>query len=164
MKHKSGFLEQEIGVAEEEPEDYITEEERQHLLAGLHSRLGWLGKIIPYEVELGGKKCRLHEQVWELVNKDPLSEADKNQIDDCITLISKKEGEDEQKLKESSLTSEEANELFKETAGLLRAITELKDIESEGSGEKREQFQRLLTQNKVADAKRWVKFLKEIRG
>ena len=134
------------------------------MLAGLHSRLGWLGKIIPYEVELKGKKCRLHEQVWELANKEPLSEADKNQIDECIALISEKEEEDEQKLKESSLTKEEARKLFKETAGLLRAITELKDLQSGDSCENQEQFQRLLNQNKVEDAKRWVKFLKEARG
>ncbi|WP_321420715.1 hypothetical protein [uncultured Methanomethylovorans sp.] len=52
----------------------ITESERKKLLAELHTRLFWVGEKIPYFVEINGKKCKPHNRVWELINKEKLSE------------------------------------------------------------------------------------------
>ena len=64
-----------------------------------------------------------------LIQKEKLTDAEKSRIDKCIEIISAKEKEDEKELEEKPLTEEDAQALYHETAGLLRAITDLKEIE-----------------------------------
>src|SRR5512133_3619939 len=109
---------------------YITDEERKQLLSALHCRLFWVGQHIPDYVEFEGKRYPLHNYVWELIQKENITPDEKSRIDKCIDIISSKEVEDEKELKEKPLTEEEARSLYHETAGLLRAITDLKEIES----------------------------------
>jgi Family of unknown function (DUF5788) len=71
----------------------------------------------------------LHNYVWELIQKETLTQTEKASIDKYIEMISKKEEVDEEKLENQSLTQEEAKALYHETADLLRAITDLKEIE-----------------------------------
>ena len=81
------------------PEDgIITEHERKHLLAALQRRLVWVGKEIPYHIDLNGKMCNLHTVVWELLNKEKLDKEDRKFIDKCIVYINKKAKEDEPEL------------------------------------------------------------------
>ncbi len=120
--------------------EYITDKERKQLLSALHSRLFWVGQYIPGYVEFEGETYPLHNYVWELIQKDELSATEKSRIDKCIEIISAKEKKDEKELEERSLTLEEARKLYHETAGLLRAITDLKEIESGTFKENTERF------------------------
>lgn len=116
---------------------------------------------MPYNVEIDGKNYRLHEAVWKLVNKEEITDEEKEKIEECIRVISEKEKADEDKLKEVPLTRKEAKDLFHETAGLLRTVMDLKEIESGEEKKKREDFMREFSRQRIADAKRWAKFLKE---
>jgi len=139
----------------------ITERERKQLLAALHTRLFWVGEKIPYFVEMDGKKCKLHDRVWELINKDILSEDDKQEIETCIALLKDKERIDEVELETKEMTLEEAKKLSDETAGLLRAIMDLREIEEGISKEKENEFHEIFSAQRTEEIRRWLNFLKD---
>lgn len=139
----------------------ITEWERKQLLAALHTRLFWVGEKIPYFVEMDGKKCKLHDRVWELINKDTLSEDDKQEIEKCIVLLKDKERIDELELETKEMTLEEAKKLSDETAGLLRAIMDLREIEEGISKEKENEFHEIFSAQRTEEIRRWLNFLKD---
>ncbi len=143
-------------------EGRITEEERRQLLSALHSRLFWVGQHIPDYVEFEGGTYPLHRYVWELIQKDKLTEVEKSRIDKCIEIISAKEKKDEKELEEKPLTPEEAESLYHETAGLLRAITDLKEIESGTFKENTKRFQEQFVNQRIKDAKLWLEFIKNV--
>lgn len=142
--------------------NYITNEERRQLLSALHSRLFWVGQHIPDYIEFEGETYPLHNYVWELIQKDELSVAEKSRIDKCIEIISAKEMEEEKELEEKSLTSEEARKLYHEAAGLLRAITDLKEIESGTFNENTKRFQEKFDNQRIKDAKLWLEFINKV--
>ena len=144
----------------ESSEEHITEDERKQLLSALHCRLFWVGQHIPDHMEFEGKTYPLHNYVWELIQKDKLTESEKSGIDKCIEIISAKEKEDEKELEEESLTEEEAKNLYHETAGLLRAITDLKEIERGTLQDDSKHFQEMFDNQRIKDAKMWLEFIK----
>jgi hypothetical protein len=146
----------------ESSEEYLTDEERKQLLSALHCRLFWVGQHIPDYVEFEGKNYPLHNYVWDLIQKDTLTEVEKSRIDKCIDIISAKEKEDEKELEEKTLTREEAKTLYRETAGLLRAVIDLKEIESGALKESSRRFQERFANQRIKDAKLWLEFIKEV--
>ncbi|HNW37743.1 MAG TPA: DUF5788 family protein [Methanosarcina vacuolata] len=156
-------MEKNLGISEKnDSENYITDEERKQLLSALHSRLFWVGQRIPDYVELEGETYPLHNYIWELVQKEELSESEKSKIDKCIEILSAKEMKDEKELEENSLTSEESRNLYHETAGLLRAITNLQEIESGIFKQNTKRFQEQFANQRVRDAKLWLEFIKTV--
>jgi hypothetical protein len=73
-------------------------------------------------VACNGKKCKPHDRVWGLINKETLSSDEKKQIEKCIAVLKEKERVDELELETKEMTREEVKTLSDETAGLLRAI------------------------------------------
>jgi hypothetical protein len=149
-------------IMEGMPEDeLITEKERKQLLAALHTRLFWVGKEIPYMCDIKGKMCNLHSIVWELLKKEELDDEDRQLINKCILYINEKAKEDELELATGHLTREDADKLFDETAGLLRTVMNLRDISKGTSKEKEKEFQETYSRERVAEARRWLNFLKQ---
>jgi hypothetical protein len=140
-------------------DDTLSEWERKQLLAALHARLFWVGEEIPYSLEIKGNKCKLHELVWQLINKNNLTDEDRKHIDKYISYLREKEQEDETKLKTEKLTKKEAKALFNETSGILRAIMDLREIEDGTVREKEKEFHDLFSRERVAEARRWLRFL-----
>ncbi|AGB49152.1 hypothetical protein Metho_0910 [Methanomethylovorans hollandica DSM 15978] len=139
----------------------ITESERKKLLAELRTRLFWVGEKIPYFVEINGKKCKPHDRVWDLINKETLSDDENKQIEKCIAVLKEKESVDELELETKEMTREEAKTLSDETAGLLRAIMDLREIK-EGVSKKREkEFHEMFSTQRTEEIRRWLNFLKE---
>ncbi|WP_342306153.1 DUF5788 family protein [Methanolobus sp. ZRKC5] len=146
----------------ESAKDYmITERERKQLLAALHVRLFWVGEEVPYSVEIKGRKCKLHDLVWNLLNKDTLSTEDTKHIDMYISYLREKEKEDELELATKKLSHKEAKTLFDETAGLLRAIMDLRGIEDGTTKEKEKEFHDIFSRERVVEARKWLQFLKD---
>ncbi|HII80947.1 MAG TPA: methyl-accepting chemotaxis protein [Methanosarcina sp.] len=141
---------------------YITDAERKQLLSTLHSRLFWVGQRIPDYMEFKGKRYPLHNYVWQMIKKDTLTPEEKSLINKCIDIISAKEKENEKELEEKPLTVEEAKSLYHETAGLLRAIMDLKEIESGALKESTKRFQEQFIGQRVKDAKLWLEFIKKV--
>lgn len=139
----------------------ITEWERKQLLAELHARLFWVGEEVPYFVEINGKKCKLHERVWDLINRKNISDDDKKQIEKYIAVLKEKERADELELQTKEMTLEEAKKLFNETAGLMRAIMDLREIEEGISKEKEKEFHETFSIQRTEEIRRWLNFLKD---
>lgn len=148
-------------MPENPKEGMLSERERKQLLAGLHTRLFWVGEEVPYSVDIKGKKCRLHDQVWILLNKDELSDDDIEHIHTYISYLREKEREDELELNTKNLTRKEAKNLFNETAGLLRAIMDLREIEDGTAKEKEKEFEDIFSRERIIEARRWLQFLKD---
>lgn len=142
-------------------DDFITERERKQLLAALHTRLFWVGKEIPYNCDIKGKMCNLHSIVWELLQKEKLEDDDRKLINKCILYIDEKAKEDELELATGQLTREEAERLFDETTGLLRTLMNLRDIEEGKSKERKKKFHETYSRERMAEARRWLNFLKQ---
>ena len=142
-------------------DETLSEWERKQLLAALHARLFWVGEEIPYSVDIKGKKCKLHELVWTLINKEQLTDDDIGHINTYISYLREKEQEDETRLKTAKLTTEEAKNLFNETSGLLRAIMDLREIEDGTAKEKEKEFHEIFSKERVAEARRWLHFLQD---
>lgn len=140
-------------------DDYISPEEREHLLAGLHRFLVWVGERIPDEVEVNGKTIKLHELIWRCIHKKELSEQEKQRLMELVHALEEKEKHDEEALRKASLTREEAKRLYNESAALIRAIIDLRECE-EGKVKLKESSEEI--KRKIDDARRWIDFLKTV--
>ncbi len=138
----------------------ISREEREHLLAGIHRYLVWAGEKIPEEVEIeGGKKIKLNDLIWKLIHKKDLTPGEIKCIENLITFLETKKKHDEEILAKVNLTHAEANRLYSEIAGLIRAIMDLKDLERG----RKTKYKTHEVKRKIDDAKSWMEFLKSIR-
>ena len=140
-------------------DDYISPEEREHFLSGLHRYLVWVGEKLPEEVDVDGKTIMLHELIWRCAHKKQLSEDEKKRFLELVTILEKKEKHDESILQKANLTHEDAKRLYHESASLIRAIIDLRECEA---GKLRPKDSREEIRKKVNDARKWIGFLKNI--
>ncbi|MCG7852593.1 MAG: DUF5788 family protein [Methanosarcinaceae archaeon] len=143
--------------------ELITKRERAKLLNSLYRYVFWVGEKIPEKVEIDGKTIMLHEFIWEMINKTELSDEDKGHIERYITLLSKKEHEYKTYLETAEMTPENAKKIFNKTAGLLRAIMDLKELEKGPRRGEEKHFHQRLVERKVAEAKELIFFMDELK-
>ncbi|MEA1895496.1 MAG: DUF5788 family protein [Euryarchaeota archaeon] len=134
--------------------------ERDKLLHGLHGYLAWVGAEIPDLFEIDGTAIPLHEVVWRLVNKKELTEAETTGIESLIRALEEKETCDENALMKEAVTREEAEDLYKEASGLLRAIIDLKGIGGRAHHDK--DIRRKILQKKISDARGLLRFVDDV--
>jgi hypothetical protein len=133
--------------------DYLTEGERKKLLVSLHRILVWVGEKEPEQLQIDradlesemGKHHQtsrdlpteihsdkgtvdLHEMIWRLIQEKEISEEERVQIEELIDLLEKKERTDEEILRDKRLTEEEARRIYRETAGVIRALLDLREL------------------------------------
>ena len=133
---------------------------RAKLLHGLHGYLAWVGAEIPDVFEIDGTKIPLHELIWRLINKKELTESETVGIESLIRALEKKEALDEIALADENITKEEAEAIYKEAAGILRAIMDLKRIENGAHPDA--DVNRKILQKKISDAQGLLKFVDEV--
>jgi hypothetical protein len=144
--------------------EFITEAERKKLLWSLRSDFAWAGKKIPESVEIDGMEYRLLDLVRKLGEKKFPEPEEAAEIRALIPKLRAQAKANEEMLETEELTKAEADELYEEAVGLLRAGMELKDkLEGKGGEASAEEFKRMLTAQKVADEKRWQQFIKSIK-
>jgi hypothetical protein len=137
----------------------ITPEQRRKLELKLHRMLVWVGVLTPFEFELGGKIVPLHDIVWDLLAKDCLSDDEKEYVSKLIYKLQAHEKIDEEVLHNNRLTMDEAEDIFHEASGLLRAILSLKTL----VGQKNVcTIKRSTNQRRLEDANYWLSFLRQI--
>jgi hypothetical protein len=137
------------------PADYLTEEERKRLLASLHRVLVWVGekepeqlqidrstleeemdkhhqtaRDLPKEVHSERGTVDLHELIWRLIQEKEISKEEIVQIEELIDLLEKREKADEEILREKRLTVGEARSIYREAAGVIRALLDLRDLKA----------------------------------
>lgn len=139
--------------------DYITDEERQHLISKLHRLLVWVGEPLPDIVNVDGKTLEIHKTVWWCINEKEFSEDEKNNFREITRLLEKKEKYCEEKLQIANLTHDEADKLYHEIASIMRAIIDIKECET-GKVVLKESNENV--RQRIDDAKRWISFLKNV--
>jgi hypothetical protein len=148
-------------VKEFDIEELIPQDERDHMLFGLHRYLTWVGEVVPEEITVDGREIKLRNLIWKLTRKRKLTDNEKNCVRGLINLLDQKEKFDEERLEKAKLTREQAEQLYDEAAGLVRAIMDLRDLE-EGKVMKAD-FDEIALRDKLEDARRWVKYVKQMK-
>lgn len=172
-----------------EIEGYLTDDERKKLISNLHRVLVWVGVKVPVEfwIDRGtlDEEMEKHHQterdlppeihlhqtasdseidlnhiIWRLITEKEITEQERGQIEELIDLLKKKEKLDEDKLREQKMTLKQANILFEEAAGAIRALLDLKDLlqKKDRSDETHEQIQ-----HKVNEAKKWNDLMEKVK-
>ena len=164
--------------------DYLTETERRRLLANLHKVLVWVGskepetiqiepaaideelqkfhqtmKDLPPEVHLDKGTVELHRLIWRLINEKEITEEERIQIEELIDILRKEEQKEENILMGQRLTRAQAQQLYEETAGVIRALLTLKDLLKI---KERSDITKEAGIGKVEDIRRWNKFIDQI--
>lgn len=140
-------------------DELITQEEREHLLNGLHRFLVWVGEPLPENVEVDGNNIEVHDVIWSCIHKKEFSENEKKSFLEIVRMLEAKEKLCEESLREASLNREEAKKLYHESAALIRAIMDIRDCEA---GNVKLKEPDLEIRHKIDDAKRWIGFLKTV--
>ncbi len=144
--------------------EYINTQERNKLLWSLRSDFAWAGKKIPESIEIDGQEHRLREMVQELGKTgiiDPDKAADTKAL---IPKLKAKAKLDEEMLETEELTKAEAEALYEEAAGLLRATMELQDrLDGKGGEKSADELKRMLNAQKLVDEKSFQQLLKSLK-
>ncbi len=143
---------------------YIGYEERNKLLWSLRSDFSWAGKKIPESVEIEGQEYGLKNLVRELGEKEPLDPDEVSEVKALIPKLKARAKADEELLETEELTKAEAEALYEEATGLLRAAMELKDrLEGKGGEGSADELKRMLNTQKIVDEKLFQKLLKDLK-
>lgn len=136
----------------------LTDDERATLLSRVHSLVYWVGMLIPEHELLGGSEIDLREVVYNLTTKDQLTNDEVAQVNELIRLIKERERLLETRLSHDPMTLDTAKAMVEETCGLLRAIDELRTVETKEKAE----FRKADVISRLDDARRWQKFVESI--
>lgn len=137
----------------------LTSEEREKMIATIHSMVFWVGVLVPEWEIVGDREIELRETVYRLSTKERLTEEDIDRIDQLVDMLRVRERELERKLAHDPMTVDAAKALGEEIRGLLKAIYDLRSAETEdhASVGKDEVMAR------VEDARRWKAFIEQIK-
>jgi hypothetical protein len=137
----------------------LTPEDRAKMLARIHSLVYWVGMLIPEQELLGGSEIDLREVVYDLTTKEKLTPEDVEKVHQLIDLLTAHAKSLETSLTKDQMTLKAAKELLEEVCGLLRAIDELRSVETPEKAE----FRKQEVMSRVEDAKRWKKFADSLK-
>lgn len=166
--------------------DYLTEQERNQLLANLHRTLIWVGVQDPYKLNIDADLLReemekdlikpsdlppevhpikgvldLRHLIWRLIHEKDLTEKEEMEVKELIKVLKAKETSDEERLKEEKLTHEEAHQLYVETAAVIRTLMDLKEILAKE--EHKTNVGKEALEKKVNDVKKWSASVDEMK-
>ena len=137
----------------------VTEEERERMIATLHSLVFWVGVLVPEYELLGDHEIELRETVYRLTTADQLTDEDIDRIERLVGQLKMREREVERELAHGPMTVDAAKALLEEARGLLKAIDELRSAESEDHASVR----KAEVMARARDARRWHDFIESVR-
>ena len=150
---------QESGGAGFDARRLLTEEDRQKMMTTIHSMVFWVGVLVPEYEMLDDHMVELRDLVFRLITKEHLSDTDRAEIEALIASLKRKEHDLEHKLQHDPMTVQAGRALMEEIRGILKAIDELRYAESEEEAN----FGAKEVMAKVEDARRWNKFVAQIK-
>ena len=109
-------------------------------------------------MEVGGKVVSLRDVIFNYITKDDHTEEEKRQAYALADLLSEKEQELEEAIKEKDVGRQKACKLCHEARTLLRAVDELRSSPDEEA-----EISKLHLMKQIEDAKRWDKFLEQLK-
>lgn len=136
----------------------LTEEDRTKIIARIHSALFWLGKFVPEEDLLDGRKVPLRDIIYRFVSKEQPTEEEVLEALSLADSMQRKARDLETSLKNGeNLTKGQAHMLLDEICGLMRGVDEVRTAKG---ADARIKAKALMA--KVQDEKRWQDFVKSV--
>ena len=116
-------------------------------------------------MEIDGQEYRLRDLVRELREKGKSLDPDEAaEIRALIPKLKERAKADEELLETEKLTKAEAEALYEEATGLLRAAMELKDrLEGKGGEGSADELKKMLNTQKLVDEKSFQQLLKSLK-
>ncbi len=135
----------------------LTSQERAKIMGSINSLFFWAGHMIPDEWEIEGRKVRLRDTVFRMINDEEVTLEELQAARALAEVLEKEARRLEGDLRQNDLTEAQADSLFDDICGLLRAVAELRELQTQHDEYRKEQ----LMQN-IGDEKRWLKYVKEV--
>ncbi len=135
----------------------LTSQERAKIMGSINSLFFWAGHMIPDEWEIEGRKVRLRDTVFRMVNDDEVTLEELQAAKALADVLEKEARRLQGDLREDDLTQAQADSLFDDICGLLRGVAELRELQTQHDEYRKEQ----LMQN-IGDEKRWLRYVKEV--
>jgi len=144
--------------------EYISTQERNKLLWSLRSDFAWVGKKIPKTTEIEGEEYKLGDLIRELGEKGIINSNKAAEVRAIIPKLKEKAKANEELLETEELTKAEAEALYEEATGLLRAVIELEDrLEGKGGEKGADEFRKMLNAQRLIDEKSFQQLLKSLK-
>lgn len=147
-----------VWVGEKVPDRFVLD---RKLLIEEMDRLGLQAKDLPPEVHMDEGSIDLHELIWKLLNAPQITDVERDEMHELIRILEIAEKEDEKHIQHDKLTHHQARLIYKEAAGFIRAMLDLKDILK---GKVKSQKNADAITSKVNDARRWKAFMDEVKS
>ncbi|HTY47051.1 MAG TPA: DUF5788 family protein [Methanomassiliicoccales archaeon] len=136
----------------------LTDQDRQKILARIHSLLYWLGKFVPEEELLDGKKIKLRDVIHNYVSKANPTPQD---VEGAMSLASALEAKArvlEEELRTQNMSKGKAHIILDEICGLMRAVDDIRHAKSSDAYAKA-----VALMSKVKDERRWQEFIRKLQ-
>jgi len=138
----------------------LTEEERKLLLSELKSIFAYTGIMLPQSVTLeDGTVIKLKDLVWGLISKPDLSDEEVVAARQLAELLNRRIEDNRALIERFDVTEAEAEKLFFLTAGMLRAVMELRGL---GVREREEEYAKIARERHIDDAKKLLDFFRTV--
>lgn len=142
----------------------LTDQERKHLEQKLSRQLEWVGAWIPDRIRLDHEEMPLHKVIWNIVNKEDISDNDRDLLLSLEEKLTKKFDEDLESIKYEDTMENQAIRDYCEALGLLRAIITLKDIIlREEKPQSKDELVKKMRESTQRRTKYWLDFLKQVK-
>lgn len=164
---------------------YLNDDERRRLVTSLHNALIWIGVQPPDEIVIGRELMEkemkqldlkkedlppeihpdkgiidLRNLIWRLVNVKELTEREEDEIKELIKILSMEEHQDEETLKKTNLTCQQAKRLYNETEAIIRSLLDLKEVLGQKKASEYDRGE--VIKQKVDEIKRWNYYVEQI--
>ena len=139
----------------------LTDEERKNLLLSLKSIFAYTGIMLPTKIRLeDGTKVKLKELVWGLFSKKELTDEEVVAARQLAAMLEKGAERNQDLIDKYEITEEQAEKLYFLTAGMLRAVMELRGL---GMKDRESEYAQIAKERRIDDAKKLLAFFKEVK-
>ncbi|HIH44159.1 MAG TPA: hypothetical protein HA257_03485 [Candidatus Methanoperedenaceae archaeon] len=138
----------------------FTEEDRLRCDEKLRRMLAWVGVQVPEAVDACGK-MNLREFIFNLLEKEQVSEDDAEAARKILRCLEGRKLLNERQLQAAPISRREGEKLCLETASLMRAIMDLKDIKA---GRRASDIEKRSALHGVDDARRWMQYIRRLKA
>ena len=148
-----------------EPEDIVnwdgvlSPQERQRIIARIHSAFGSVGARIPDIEVIDGERQNLRETIFDYLGKPSPTREDIEKADRLAAGLERKVEQLEDRLRKDELSERAAVDLMKEALGVLRALQHLRNFRDPERGP----LARKAVLSRVDDERRWLDFIRKVR-
>lgn len=136
-------------------------EEREEMLGLLHGLFAYTGCFLPREVILDdGTKVPLKDLLWDLMSREDLTDEEVVAARQLADLLDRRVHENRELIEKYDISEEQAEKVYFQTCGLVRAIMELRGL---GDKNKEDEYARMARERRLDDAKKLLAFFKDVK-